>query len=181
MSFSKNIANETARLIDAFRARPTPLLSTKLDILLQLAQIDDPSIVVFLLTVVAAPDEPTEVRINALNWLSDDPRFARHRAAVAEVLIRLLRADTDMNVRLQATFALAGLTDIAGVLTAIGNLALNPEEMIDIRYAAFTSLERCGPAPECAALLRQLTADETFGVSATSLLSKRQHDIGSSE
>ncbi len=163
---------ETARLIAAFRARPTPSVLAKRDILLQLGQLDEPGIGPFLLAVVADPCEPDEVRIDALKQLSDAPRLAPCRQPVAEEIMRLLREDASQGVRLQAALALADLTDVDGVLTTLGGLALDPAETIDVRYAAFTSLGRGGPTPECVALLRQLTADETFGRSAGSLLSQ---------
>jgi hypothetical protein len=75
---------------------------------------------------------------------------------------------------LQAVFTLGEFTDVNGVLTILGGLALDPAEEIDIRYAAFTALERCGPTAECVALLHQLTVDETFADAARSLLSRWQ-------
>lgn len=163
---------EAARLIEAFRARPTPSVVAKRDMLLQLSQLDDPRIVPFLLAVIADPREPNQVRIDALKRLSDGPRLAPYRRPVAEAITRLLREGASLDLRLQATLTLAELTGVDGVLTTLGDLALDPAETIDVRYAAFTSLERGGPTPECVALLRQLTADETFGHAARSLLSR---------
>jgi len=48
---------------------------------------------------------------------------------------------------------------------------LDVREQIDLRYSAFTSFERAGPTDECVQILRQLSADETLGHSARSLLS----------
>lgn len=178
MSFPQLGANgepglsEAARLIEAFRARPTLSVVAKLDMLLQLGQLDDPVIVPFLVVVVTDPAEPNEVRIGALKRLGDRPRLALDRRPVAEAIMRLLGESASLDLRLQATLALAELTDVEGVLTTLGDIALNPAETIDVRYAAFTSLEWGGPRPECVALLRQLTADETFGHSARSLLSR---------
>jgi hypothetical protein len=73
-------------------------------------------------------------------------------------------------LRLQAALVLGEFTDIPGTLAALGTTAL-AEEPVDLRYAAFTSLERAGPAAECVALLRQLSGDETLGRSARSVLS----------
>jgi hypothetical protein len=55
-------------------------------------------------------------------------------------------------------------------VTTLGNQALEVQEPIDLRYIAFTSLERAGPIPECVALVRQLTNDELLGRSARSVL-----------
>jgi hypothetical protein len=178
MNFPQSSANgdpgldKAARLIEAFRARPTPSVLAKLDMLLQLGQLDDPHIVPFLVAVVADPAEPNEVRIDALKRLSDGPRLAPYRRPVAEAIMRLLRESASLGLRLQATLALAELAAVDGVLTTLGGLVLDPAETIDVRYAAFTSLERGGPTPESIALLCQLTADETFGHAARSLLAR---------
>jgi hypothetical protein len=87
--------------------------------------------------------------------------------AVAEVLADKSR----LPVRLQAALTLGDFTDIAGVLSMLNAIALAPDLSIDLRYAAFTSVERAGPTPECIALLRQIAADETLGDAARSVLS----------
>jgi hypothetical protein len=159
----------------------------KRDLLLQLAQLwvpaasayhkgsggyDEPHIVPFLLAVVADRSEPDEVRSDALKWLSDGPRLIPYRRPVAEAILQVLREGASLELRLQATLALAELTGVTGVLTTLGDLALDSAETIDVRYAAFTSIEHGGPTPEGIALLRQMTADETFGHSARSLLAR---------
>ena len=63
---------------------------------------------------------------------------------------------------------------LAALVTGLGLSACMvdaEEESIDLRYAAFTSLERAGPTPECVALLRQLSNNETLGPSSRSVLS----------
>jgi hypothetical protein len=162
--------SEAAQLIEAFREKPTPSVLAKRDLLLRLAQVDDAHIVPFLLVVVADQCEPNEVRIDALRWLNDGPRLGLYPPLVADAIMRLLSDGNDLELRLQATLALAEFTNVDGVLTTLGRLVLNSAEMIDVRYAAFTSLERGGPTTECIALLRLLARDETFGHSAQSLL-----------
>lgn len=75
------------------------------------------------------------------------------------------------DLRLQAVLALAEFATIDGVPAALGGLALDPGETIDVRYSAFTSLQRAGPTAKCVAILRQLSADAMLGSSARSLLS----------
>lgn len=43
-------------------------------------------------------------------------------------------------------------------------------ELLELRYAAFTSRERTGPTPECASVLRAMLEDETLGRLARKLL-----------
>ena len=175
MSFRQPDTDQVTHLIAAFSAQPAPSVVARLDILLRLAQLDDARIEPFLLAVVADPDEPGEVRINALKWLRDQPRLISDHRAVAETILRVVQAGNGPALRLQAAFTLEDFTDVDGVLTTLGGLALDPAELIDVRYAAFTSLDHCGPTPECLTVLRQLAADETFGDSARSLLSRWQH------
>jgi hypothetical protein len=74
-------------------------------------------------------------------------------------------------LRLQAALALGDFTQSGGVLTNLSSIALARDESLDLRYAAFTALERAGPTPECVALLRQITRDEVLGDAARSVLS----------
>jgi HEAT repeat protein len=79
-----------------------------------------------------------------------------------------MSTDADPDLRLQAALTLGEFTDVEGVLPTLGALALEPHESIDLRYAAFTSLERAGPTTECINLLRQLSKDDMLGRSAQS-------------
>jgi hypothetical protein len=69
---------------------------------------------------------------------------------------------------------LVSFTDVTGLVTALGFLALEAEELLDLRYSAFTSLERAGPTPECVNLLRQLSNDEILGCSARCAVASRR-------
>ena len=79
---------------------------------------------------------------------------------------------SSIDLRLQAALALGEFTDTPGVPTALGSLAMQPQELLDLRYSAFTSLERAGPTSECVNLLRQLSNDEMLGRSAQSALAR---------
>jgi hypothetical protein len=61
--------------------------------------------------------------------------------------------------------------DVDGVLVRLSTISLARNESIDLRYAAFTSLERGGPIPECIALLRHISSDEMLGRCARGVLS----------
>jgi hypothetical protein len=71
----------------------------------------------------------------------------------------------------QAVLPLAEFTDIRGIPTVLGHLALDPDEPIGVRFSAFTSLQRAGPTTECVSVLRQLLLDEAFDRSARRVLS----------
>ena len=46
---------------------------------------------------------------------------------------------------------------------ALTALSLAHDETIDLRYAAFTSIERAGPTPQSIAVLRQIAHDDALG------------------
>jgi hypothetical protein len=124
-----------------------------------------------LLHVLADRLELAEVRIHVLKRLRNGRLSPECRPLVADVILEVVSDRSGPNLRLQASLALAEFTDIAGVPTRLGRLALDLDEPIDLRYSAFTSLQRAGSSPECVALLRQLSRDATLGRSARGLLS----------
>jgi hypothetical protein len=162
---------EVARLIAAFEARdPTASASSKLDLLMDLERLDDPRIVPFLVGVLADESQPTEVRIHLVRRLRNGRLAPEERPLVAPVLGRLLQREQKLELRLQAALALGEFADVGGVVATLGALALASDEPIDLRYSAFTSVQRAGPTPECVALMQSLSQDETFGRAALDVL-----------
>jgi HEAT repeat protein len=163
--------DEVERLIQVFTARGARAsAAAKLDVLLDLERLRDSRIVFFLLHLLEDPSQPTEVRVHVLKRLRNGPLTADDRAKFARALRQLLSSGSSLDLRLQAALALGELTEIAGVLPALGALALEPHESIDLRYAAFTSLERAGPTTECVSILRQLSNDDLLGGAVRSVL-----------
>ena len=148
--------------------------AAKLDVLLDLERLRDRRVVFFLVQLLGEPSQPAEVRVHVLKRLRNGPLTADDRVTVAGALRQLLSSGSSLDLRLQAALALGEFTEIAGVLPALGALALEPHESIDLRYAAFTSLERAGPTTECVNLLRQLSNDEILGDSARGALARRR-------
>jgi hypothetical protein len=163
--------DEVVRLIEAFRARATSSAVSKLDVLIDIERLCDARIVPFLLQVLRDETEPKEVRIHVLKRLRNGRLKPADRQPVANVLTGVLSNGDIPDLRLQAALALAEFTDIDGVSATLGDLALAEHEAIDLRYSAFTSLERAGPTPVCVTFLRRLSTDETLGRSARSVLS----------
>src|ERR1700730_192067 len=158
------------RVIEAFKTRPTWSVMSKLDALMDLEQIDDPRIVTFLVEVLVDQGEPTEVRINVLKQLRNGRLQPWQRQSVAEAVLQVVSDRSSADLRLPAVLALAEFTDIDRVPATLGGLTLDPGETINVRYSAFTSLQRAGATMECVALLRQLSADELLGRAARSVL-----------
>jgi hypothetical protein len=114
--------------------------------------------------------------MHVLKRLRNGPLTVDERSTVAGVLCELMLRGSSVELRLQAALALGEFTDIRGVLSALGSVALESQELLDLRYSAFTSLERAGSTPECVNLLRQLSNDEMLGRSAQSALARWHFD-----
>jgi hypothetical protein len=165
--------DDVERLILAFNARgATRSPAAKLNVLLDLERLHDGRVVSFLLQVLADPGEPSEVRASTLRRLRNGPLTAEERSSVALAFSELVLRSTSDDLRLQAAVALGEFIEISGVPRALGSLALQPNAFIDLRYCAFTSLERAGPTPECVNLLRQMANDEIMGSLAKSALDR---------
>ena len=172
--------DEVERLIQVFRARAAATVTSKLDGLVDLERLRDPRIVPFLLHVLADRSEPAEVRIHVLKWLRNGSLQPADRESVAAAFLQIVADHSSSDLRVQAALALAGFTEIERVSSTLGGLALSSDDPIDLRYAAFTSLQGAGPTPESLAVLRELAGDDALGPSARSLLSawrsRRQPD-----
>ena len=163
--------DEVERLIQVFSARGAMAsAAAKLDVLLDLERLRDRRVVFFLLQLLGDPSQPAEVRVHVLKRLRNGPLTADDRVKVASALRQLLSSGSSLDLRLQAALALGEFPQIAGVLPALGTLALEPHESIDLRYAAFTSLERAGRTTECINLLRELSNDDMLGCAVRSVL-----------
>ena len=161
------------RLVDVYRSRASSSVMSKLDVLMSIGRIRDPRLVPFLLEVLRDTDEVEDVRIYVLEHLRNGSGLLTpaDRPAVAKTIGDLLADQRTADLRLQAALALGEFAQIDGVLPTLDAVCLAQHESIDLRYAAFTSLERAGPTPECIALLRELLGDETLGLAAQSVLS----------
>jgi hypothetical protein len=149
------------RLIDAFGAAAThSAVAWKLDVLLDLTREPDPRVVPFLITVVA----------DALQRLRNGRLKPGERARVAAMLVQLLSEGSNTDLCLQSALALGEFVDIPEVVGILGRVVLQPAESFDLRYAAFTSIQRAGPTPEAQHMLRRLTDDDVLGPSAASVL-----------
>lgn len=165
--------DELERLVDEYRVRASSSVASKLDVLLDLERIRDPRVVPFLLGVLGNGHEAERVRIHVLKRLrnGDGLVAAADRPQVATTILGVLADNSMTELRLEAALALGVYTDIGRVLSILCNLAVADEESIDLRYAAFTSIERAGPTSEAIAFMRQIAGDETLGNSARRILS----------
>jgi hypothetical protein len=143
-------------------------VTAKLDALVDVGRVDA-GVAPFLSDVLTDAREPVEVRLQALKRLRDSTLTNGTRERVARAILRVLQ-DRSQQLRLRGALALAEFTDVWGVPSALGELALDPDVSLDLRYSAFTSLERAGPTPECVAVARKLLPDSALGDCARTLL-----------
>jgi len=167
--------DELERLVNVYRSRGASSVRSKLDVLIDLERVRDSRVVPFLLQVLMDPDESEDVRTHVVKQLRNGSGVLvpADRPAVAKAIGDVLADTSTKDLRLQAALALAlgDFTQIDGVLSSLSAVSLAADESIDLRYAAFTSIERAGPTPECIAALRLIARDETLGDAARSVLS----------
>jgi hypothetical protein len=163
--------DEVERAIQKFPGGAGSSLVSKLDALMDIEQLRDRRVVVFLLGVLVDEREPVEARVRVLKRLRDESLTAGLREPAAGTILRLVHAGCPPLLCIHAAQALAEFVDIEGVVAGLAALALNTDLPLDLRYSAFTSLERAGPTSDCVLLLRKLFTDDVLGASARSLLS----------
>jgi len=160
-------------LATAYEARASASPSSKLDLLMDIERLHDPRVVPFLLNVLADQNEPDAVRIHVLKQLryGVGQLISTDHMSVAMAISEVLAGPSRSEVRVHAALALGRFTHVDTALSHLGAICLVQDESIDLRYAAFTSLERAGPTPESIALLRKIASDDTLGGSARTVLS----------
>jgi hypothetical protein len=154
-----------------FQTRRDSSAPSKIDALLEVEHLSDARVVPLLIQVARDSDELPDVRVHVVRVLRNRHPETGERSSVAHAIGHVLSDGSTLALRAQAALAMAEFTDVEGVIRMLGTVALDVTEPLDLRYSAFTSLERAGPQPECIVTLRQLAADETLGRSARRLLS----------
>jgi hypothetical protein len=163
--------DQVERLIRAFQAHGTASsVSKRLDALLDLEQIHDPRVFDLMLKILADPEQPTALRLHVLKHTRNGTLAANQRSRVARVLLELLEDGSSSALHLQAALALGEFTDVEGVVAAMGALARDTSQTLELRHAAYSSIDRAGPTPEYLAMLHGLAEDDTFGLSARTTL-----------
>jgi hypothetical protein len=164
---------EFERLVRIYRMRATSAAGSRLDVLLDLERIRDPGVLPFLIEVLTNRRESLDVRMYVVKRLRsrDCLPTSADRLSIATALCNVLADDPNQNLRLQAALTLGDFHEADGVLARLFTVALAAAESGDLRYAAFDSIERAGPAPESITLMRQLASEETLGNAARRVLS----------
>jgi hypothetical protein len=166
--------DELQRLVNLFHTRASSSVKSRLDVLMDLEQVRDPRVVLFLLQLLEDRQESADIRTHVVRQLRNGTGILvpADRPVVAKALVGVLADKSAADeLRLQSALALGDFTRIDGVLSILSEVALARDESIDLRYAAFTATERAGPTPECIAALGQIARDDTLGDAARSVLS----------
>jgi HEAT repeat protein len=165
------VADAVAQLIHAYaRATPSASVTRRLSLLMDIKRYDDPRVFAFLLRVLTDRREPVQVRSYTLRCVRTTGLSAAYFESAAAAVVEVLAAESSLNLRVQAALALGWFVDASGVLAELGRTIADPNVPLDLRYAAFTSLERVGPTAESISLLRKLQSDELLGPTAQSTL-----------
>jgi hypothetical protein len=141
-----------------YGTRGTSSAASRLDVLMELERIRDPWGVPFLLRLLGDRQESADVRIHVVKQLRHGSGLLvlADRPSVAQIIGDVLEDTSPEELRVQAALALGDFTRIDGVLSRLSAVALAGDASLDLRYAAFTSIERTGPAPESIAVLCQI-------------------------
>jgi hypothetical protein len=156
--------------MQVFRAECQTSHVARLNVLKVLEQERDPRVIAFMLSTVVDTQEPLEIRSHIVKWLRTTSVSSVPRASVANALLQILTGRAEPALRVESAVALAEYTDVPGVSAIFGCLTLDTDEPLDLRYCAFTALERIGPTPECVGLIRRLVSDDELGPASRSLL-----------
>ncbi len=170
---ARTAMDELQRLVSLYRRGGSSSVTSKLDVLMDLERVRDPRVVPFLLQLLQDPQESAELRIHVVKQLRNGTGLLvpADRPAVARAIREVLAETSSAGLRLQSALALGDFTAVDGVLSSLSEVALAHDESIDLRYAAFTAIERGGPTPGCVTALNEIARDETLGGAARSVLS----------
>jgi HEAT repeat protein len=165
------VADDVVQLIHAYaQAAASASVTRRLSLLMDIKRYDDPRVFAFLLRVLTDRREPVQVRSYTLRCVRTTGLSAAYFESAAAAVVEVLAAESSLNLRVQAALALGWFVDASGVLAELGRTIADPNVPLDLRYAAFTSLERVGPTAESISLLRKLQSDELLGPTAQSTL-----------
>jgi hypothetical protein len=167
------VTDEVGRLIELYLAEARAAsVSRKLSLLMYLTRYRDPRVFALLLQVLAEGREPTQIRTYVLKSLRNGGLAQDYRERAAAAMVQVVADHGSLDLRIEAALALAWFTDISGVIAVLGRTFADRSEPLDLRYAAFTSLERAGPTTEGINVLRNMRADDMFGPTAQSTLDR---------
>lgn len=170
--------DEVGVLIGRFEDEDTDSLpeidtSKKVDIVRRLENLTDERVLPFFMRVLASQQEYDLARIEILRILEvRRARDAHEGELIGKLIQRMLSSDPDDDVRNYAAMAISSYMDVKGSLEVVEGIIFNVEEEINLRWNAFTAVERMGPTREGELMLHRLLKDDQFKGSAQRVLSQ---------
>jgi hypothetical protein len=158
-------------LAELFTARAHWPRAAKIAVLADMECLGDIRMVGFMLRIIADPAQDDGLRMHVLRWFRCGNCAPAERRRVARAIQQIASESGAHGLRLHAVLALAQFADLQDVQEGLGGLMLDQNEPLDLRYCAFTSLEKAGLTPECRALLDRLADDTKLGPCARKALS----------
>ncbi|MEW6127921.1 MAG: hypothetical protein AB1757_12855 [Acidobacteriota bacterium] len=166
--------DEVGRLISEFKAAKLDAngeCDEKIDLILELEELEDPRIMPFFLEVIGNENEYDLARIEVLKILKlRDRRSPEEHERIGKAILEVLAKSKDADVRNYAAMALAKYLDVEGANTEAGNLLLNSKTQIDLRHNLFFAFERFGETDDGREVMLKLLQDEEFRQSAARVL-----------
>lgn len=135
----------------------------KMTIIRSLEERDTPEVLTFFLQTVANPQEYDLARMEILKILRLYKSDEQQRQNIAQVLVTIVKEDQDDLVRSYAIMALRNYTGIEQVDDVVERVVTDEDEDEDLRFNAFSVLERIGPNERTRRLLQDLAEDEVLG------------------
>jgi HEAT repeat protein len=167
------VTDEVGRLIELYiKEARAASVSRRLSLLRALRRYHDPRAFAFLLQILADGRESSQVRTYVLKSIRNGELAPDYRERAAAAMVQVVADQRSLDVRIEAALALGWFTDIGGVIAVLSRTVADRSLPLDLRYAAFTSMERAGPTTECINVLRKLRTDDMFGATVQSTLDR---------
>ena len=138
-------------------ALPRPDASRKPRIIEELGSDDDPRALKLIVQAASDEAEFDLARIAAFRVLElRRPTAPEERQEIAEVIARVVKNDSDNDVRNYAAIAAAYYTTVDDVAEQIIRILLDDGENSDLRWNAFTAVEKMGSTAKALDAMRAI-------------------------
>lgn len=159
------LSEETQKLDDPDRSKKPAIIKSLEE------YASDVSVLAFMLQVASDRTELDLARIEALKVLEiRRPIAQREHERIAAVLKEILQSDKDDDVRSYAAIAAASYMAEKSLREEVTRVLGNKEEDRNLRWNAFTAIERMGRTAETVEIMRIIGEDPEFLDSARRIL-----------
>lgn len=170
--------DEVGHLISTFKEENTKSLdnvdfSRKVRIIMELEGVDDDRVLPFFLETVMNEDEYDLARIEILKILEiRESNDKDEHQKIGHIVKNILMNDPDDDVRNYAAMTVSNFMDVEGVIEQIVKIIFNVEEDINLRWNAFTAVEKMGPTQQSLEILQKCLSEDEFKKSVLLILNR---------